>query len=139
MKKVLSVFFIFLGLGLFFQAFAENNFSKALRTCENYSKEGVIPYNHENFNLSITLNKTIKGGCIYKEKIHQAIGYQLLTCNFSKQQLPYIADSMERYNQYFKQAIAQNPIFEAKMTTNGEVFQKFLANPEICQITYKRY
>ncbi len=139
MKRVLTAFFVFLGLGLFFQAFAENNFSKALRTCESYSKDGVIPYNGENFNISITLNKALKGMCTYKEKIHQPTGYQLLTCNFSKQQLPFVADSMERYNQYYKKPIAQNPIFEAKMTTNGEVFEKFLANPEICQITYKKY
>lgn len=120
-------------------AFAENNFSKALRTCENYTKSGSIPFNGENFDLLITLNKTLKGQCIYKEKIIQPVGYELLTCTFSKDHLPFLADSMEKYNQTFKKEIAKNDIFEAKMTTNGVVFKKYLSNPELCKITSKKY
>ncbi len=139
MKKIQIAVFIFFSVCTFLQVYAENNFSKALRNCDNYTKEGVIPFNNQNFNISISLNKNMKGVCVYKEKIHQPIGYQLLTCNFSKGQLPHIADSMERYNQFFKKEIAQNNIFEAKMSTNGEVFKDYLANPAICNITYKKY
>ncbi len=139
MKKFKVIFAVFVLFSIFSPVFAENNFSNALRNCGKYSKDGVIPYENQNFNVSINLEKSIKGGCIYKEKIHQDIGYELLTCNFTKNQLPYIADSMERFNQYYKKEIAKNSIFEAKMTSNGEVFEKYLANPAICNITYKKF
>lgn len=135
MKKILVVFFVFFGL----IAFAENDFSKAVRTCEKYAKDGFVMYKNQRFDISVTLDKNFRGMCIYKEKISQAAGYEVLTCNFTKEQLPYIADSMERYYQYHKNEIAKNDIFEAKMTTNGEVFKQYLANPKICQITSKKY
>ena len=59
----------------------------------------------------------------------------MLTCNFDKDQLLFMSDSMEKYSGIFKKELAKNKIFEAKMTTNGEVFQKYLANPKYCRIT----
>ena len=32
----------------------------------------------------------------------------------------------------------KNKIFEAKLTTNYEVFQKYLSNPNTCEITYSK-
>ena len=139
MKKFQAVFLLVIVFSIFSPVFAENNFSKALRNCGKYTKNGVIPYKNQNFNVSISLEKNLKGACIYKEKVYQSSGFELLTCNFNKNQLPIIADSMERYNQYYKNQIAQNDIFEAKMTTNGEVFGEYLANPAICNITYKKF
>jgi len=112
-------------------------FSDAIKTCENYSKDGAIEYEGQLFNILITLQK--RGDtCIYKEKIYQGKDYQMLTCNFDKSQLAPISTSMAKYNNIFKKEISKNPIFEAKMTTNGEVFQNYLANPKFCSISHSK-
>lgn len=115
----------------------QTSFTQAIKTCENYTKEGSSIFEGEEFDITITLNKT-KKGCIYNEKISQGKNYQALTCNFSERQLNFIHDSMERYSAFFKKEIAKKPIFEAKLTNNGEVFQKYLIDPEICKITYSK-
>ena len=114
------------------------NFPSAVATCEKYSQEGAIEYGNEYFNLLITLEKKKGDTCIYKEKIYQGRNYQLLTCKFSPTELSYISNSMQRFNDTFKTQIAKNRIFEAKLTTNGEVFQKYLANPNYCKITHSK-
>ena len=116
----------------------QTKFSKALLTCENFSQTGSIERNNEVFNILVTLEKTKNGKCIYKEKIYQGKEYQMLTCNFNEGQLPFMSKSMEKYSEIFKKQLAKNPIFEAKMTTNGEIFQKYLANPEYCSITHSK-
>ena len=120
-------------------ACAQLPFAQAIATCEEYNQEGTIEFSGEAFNLTITLNKAKKGDkCIYKEKIHQNKSYQMLTCQFSKNQLSALSNSMTRFNQEFKKQIDKNRIFEAKMTTNGEIFQKYLVNPNYCNITHSK-
>ena len=128
--------FIFFSYG--FSANAQSAFLDAIKTCENYSKDGTIKHKGESFNISISLKKTRKNNCVYKEKIHQENGYQMLTCNFLPNQLEYIHDSMQRFSQEFKKQIAKNDIFEAKLTTNGEIFQKYLIDKQYCKITYSK-
>ena len=140
MKKILIIGFVFLTLisTIFCSiSIAQTEFSKALRTCETYRQDGSIAHNGEVFDLTITLDKS-RNKCVYKEKIYQGKKYQMLTCNFENGQLPAIADSMEKYTNFYKKEIAKNKIFEAKMTTNGEVFQKYLANPKYCTITHSK-
>ena len=140
MKKILIIGFVFLTLisTIFCSiSIAQTEFSKALRTCETYRQDGSITHNGEVFDLTITLDKS-RNKCVYKEKIYQDKKYQMLTCNFENGQLPAIADSMEKYTNFYKKEIAKNKIFEAKMTTNGEVFQKYLANPKYCTITHSK-
>ena len=115
----------------------QTDFTRAIKNCDKYSKEGSAKFNGEEFDIAITLDNT-KKGCMYKEKIFQGKDYQQLTCNFSEKHLKFINDSMERYSAFFKKEIAKNPIFEAKLTTNGEIFQQYLINPEICKITYSK-
>ena len=114
---------------------AQSYFPQAIKTCEKYSQDGSASYNNETFGILITLQKSKNDMCTYKEKIYQGNEYQMLTCNFHSSQLADISDSMTRYNDTFRTEIAKNRIFEAKMTTNGEVFQKYLANPKYCKIT----
>ena len=140
MKKILIIGFVFLTLisTIFCSiSIAQTEFSKALRTCETYRQDGSITHNGEVFDLTITLDKS-RNKCVYKEKIYQGKKYQMLTCNFENGQLPAIADSMEKFTNFYKKEIAKNKIFEAKMTTNGEVFQKYLANPKYCTITHSK-
>lgn len=120
------------------QSTAQSTFPAAVKTCEAYIKEGSIEKNNEVFYLTITLEKLKNGKCEYKEKIYQDSDYELLTCQFEPTQLAFISASMTRFNEVFAKEIAKNQIFEAKMTTNGEVFQKYLANPKYCQITHSR-
>ena len=126
MKKI--SFFIFLAgvllLSANLESNAQNTFSGAVATCEEYFQEGVIEYNKEPFSISVSLKPLKNGACEYKEKIFQGKKYQMLTCEFEKAQLGFISDSMQRFNDTFKTEIAKNKIFEAKMTSNGEVFQK---------------
>ena len=137
MKKALYItFFAFLFCFFSTNVFALSNFSQALSTCENYSKEGSIKHKNETFDLLITLNKAKNGKCVYKEKIYQDDNYQMLTCNFEKSQLEFLSKSMEEFNTTFRKQIAQNNIFEAKMTTNGVIFQKYLIDPQYCKITH---
>ena len=119
-------------------SFAQAPFYDAVRTCEEYSQTGTVKHNGESFNITVSLNKTKANKCIYKEKIHQGKDYQMLTCEFELDNLVFISDSMKRFNEYFKKQIAQNKIFEAKMTTNGEVFQRYLADPKYCKITHSK-
>lgn len=113
-------------------------FPQALKTCEKFSQVGSASYNNEIFNISITLDKAKNGKCVYKEKIYQGKDYQMLTCNFDSGQLPALSASMETYNNKYKKEISKNKIFEAKMTTNADVFQKFLSNPKYCTITHSK-
>ncbi len=140
MKK--NLFFIISTICIIFGTYSvyamQTKFSKALLTCENYSQTGSIEKNNEIFNLLITLEKTKNGNCIYKEKIYQGKDYQMLNCNFDKSQLPFMSKSMENYSETFKKQMEKNPIFEAKMTANGQIFQKYLANPKYCNITYSK-
>ena len=114
------------------------SFPQAVATCEKYSQQGSIEHNNEIFNILITLEKKRGDSCIYKEKIFQGKNYQLLTCEFTQNELNYISNSMQKFNDTFRVQIAKNRIFEAKLTTNGEVFQKYLANPNYCKITHSK-
>ncbi len=118
-------------------AFAETNFTKALRTCEKYSQTGTIPYKNEIFSIDISLDKKVNK-CVYKEKIYQGANWQMLTCEFDKGQLPFLANSMSSFANEYKKDIAKNKIFEAKMTTNAEIFQKYLIDPKYCAITHQK-
>ena len=141
MKKIISLVFLCFVLGLQMNAFAEKNtqisFPEAIRTCEKYSNTGEAKYANETFGIAITLEKT-RNHCVYKEKIFQGKDYQLLTCKFNEYQAKFIADSTEKYNKHFAKEIAKNNIFEAKLTNNGEIFQKYLINNAICEITYSK-
>lgn len=137
MKKIsLSLFILgVIFLGVCSKINAQNSFPQSLKTCETYEQAGVIEHNKDYFSVQINLDK--KGEkCVYKEKIYQGKDYQMLTCNFDKSHLPFLSDSMQRFNDAFKKEIAKNKIFEAKMTTNGEIFQKYLIDKSICQITH---
>lgn len=139
MKKIAILSVLTLFTFLFFNCGAQiqNSFPQAIATCENYSKQGSIAHNNEIFNLLITLDK--KGDkCVYKEKIYQNKDYQMLTCNFEQSQLEFLSKSMQEYNTTFKKQILKNDIFEAKMTTNGEIFQKYLIDPKYCKITHSK-
>ena len=91
----------------------------------------------EYYNLLITLDKN-KKTCTYKEKIYQSTGYQMLSCNFEMGQLNTIADIMENFNNAYKNEIAKNKIYEAKLTNSAEILEKYLINPKYCQITQSR-
>lgn len=112
----------------------DSTFSKAIETCQKYSKSGDIARNGEVYNLLITLEN--KGNhCQYKEKITYGVNYSLLTCNFPKTSLSYLANSMREYNDNFQAQIAKDNIYEAKLTNNYYIFEKYLANPQYCNIT----
>lgn len=137
MKKIAITALLLISSIISLKTYAFLNFSQALMSCENYSKEGTVQYKNETFNLLITLNKS-KNKCIYKEKIYQNTDYQMLTCNFEKSQLDFLSKSMEEYNRTFKKEITKNPIYEAKMTSNGQIFQKYLIDPKYCKITHSK-
>ena len=133
LMKFLALFFVlFFSINNVFAS--EILFSKALETCQSYSRTGSIKKDGEIFNLKITLEKT-KNRCVYKEKIYQNDSYSLLTCEFIEEQLPFMHESMERFYKAYPKEIAKNKIYEAKLTTNGEIFNKYLANPKYCKIT----
>lgn len=139
MKKSIAyiAFIIFSIATLNTQATIQASFPQAIATCENYSKQGSVKHEGEVFNILVTLEK--KGNkCVYKEKIYQDNKYQMLTCNFEQSQLSYLSASMQKFNDMFKKQISQNSIFEAKMTTNGEIFQKYLIDPTYCKITHSK-
>ncbi len=116
-------------------SFAKDSaFTTAVETCQKYSKTGNIARNGEVYNLLITLEN--KGNhCQYKEKITYGVDYSLLTCNFPKTSLSYLANSMREYNDNFQAQIAKDNIYEAKLTNNYYIFEKYLANPQYCNIT----
>lgn len=139
MKKLIAftALIIFTFATISTKAAIQASFPQAIATCENYSKQGSVEHENEIFNILITLEK--KGNkCIYKEKIYQDNKYQMLTCNFEQSQLNYLSASMQRFNDMFKKQISKNNIFEAKMTTNGEIFQKYLIDPTYCKITHSK-
>lgn len=136
MNKILSIVF-FLVVCSVNCVFAETDFTRALRNCEKYSQTGTIPYEGQNFDLLITLQKQ-KDVCLYREKIIQDNKWQLLACKFSENQIPFIADSMDKYSKVYRKELDRNKIFEAKLTTNYEVFQKYLSDPHTCEITYSK-
>ena len=136
MKKIL---FLLMGIVLSsMEVFAQTEFSKALATCEPYVQEGTIPYNGQIFNLRISLEKARGGKCTYKEKIYQDIGYEELICNFEKNQLETISKSMDSFSNTFRKEMLKNKIFEAKLSSNGDIFQRFLVEPKICKITHAK-
>ena len=139
MKKVLSCLFILVALmGIVIEkAYAKTKFASSMSTCQEYYQDGSIKHQNEFFNLTITLKP--KGDkCIYKEKIYQGEYYQMLTCKFNKQQQAFISDSMDRFYNAFKTQINKNPIFEAKLTSNAEVFQRYLVDQQYCEITHSK-
>ncbi|MBQ4646393.1 MAG: hypothetical protein IJB79_03500 [Candidatus Gastranaerophilales bacterium] len=117
---------------------AQTTFIKSIKTCEDFSEKSTLFHNGEAFDVLITLNKTKTNKCIYREKIYQNKDYQMLTCEFEQNQQDFIVDSMTRFTKMFEKQISKNKIFEAKLTNNGEVFQKYLANPQYCKITYSK-
>ena len=124
MKKILSIIsIVLLFCAVTMKIYAQSDFIKAIKTCESYSQDGAIEHDGEVFNIRITLDKAKDNKCIYREKIYQ---------------VDFIANSMTRFSDMFKKQIAKNRIFEAKLTTNGEVFQKYLANPQYCKITHSK-
>ena len=135
MKKLTT--YMFLTALLFFSfcanCLAQNSFSKALETCEEYILNGTGNAGNDIYDISISLKPKGKV-CVYKEKIYQGKDVRTLNCEFEKNQLGFISESMRRYNETYKREIAMNPIFEAKMTSNTEIFQKYLMNPSYCKM-----
>ncbi len=115
----------------------ELTFPQALKTCETYSQNGSAAHQNTTFNLNISLEKKANK-CVYKEKISLGKEYELLTCNFSMSDLEAMSKYMQDYNNVFKNEIAKNKIFGAKMTSNALVFQKYIADPKNCQITHSK-
>ena len=116
------------------RAFCQTEFLNALKTCENFTQEGSIEKNNELYNLKITLKKLKNDKCQYREKITQAIQEQTLICNFNKEQIYFITNSMLEFYKAFPKEIAKNKIFEAKLSTNGVIFQKYLIDKNYCTI-----
>lgn len=113
---------------------ASSSFSYSLKSCQKYSKSADITRNGETYNMTITLDN--KGNnCIYKEHVSQGPDFATLTCTFPKDALSFLSSTMEKYNDDFKVQIQKEPIFEAKMTNNNIIFQKYLADPHYCKIT----
>ncbi len=141
MKKILTLLILLLLSAFIYTEVSANgilSFSTAVKTCEKYAKSEDIERNGEIFNISVVLEKNKNNKCTYKEKISQGSDWELLTCNFEQGQLNFISNSMLKFSQTFAKQIAKEPIFEAKMTTNGEIFQKYLANPKYCTITHSK-
>lgn len=134
MRKILYGLMTALMLFCITSATAQNTFTQSLRTCEKYSQLGGVNHQGEFYNILITLEKT-KKACVYKEKIYQNSGYQMLTCNFQMGQLSALADSMDKFTTAYAKPIAKNKIYEAKLTSNGEIFEQYLINPKYCQVT----
>ena len=134
MKKIvpvlMTIFFVFTAS----TSNAQNAFTKSLRTCEKYSQLGGADYQNQYYNILITLEKN-KKSCIYKEKIYQNTGYQMLTCKFDMGDVTGIADSMDNFVNHYKKEVAKNKIYEAKLTNNAEIFENYLINKKYCQIT----
>ena len=130
MKKILTALVISLSLSALAQPFYE-----ALEFCSPYSQDGGAVHEGQYFNILITLEKS-KNKCVYKEKIYQNDKFQMLTCNFDKSTLPWLSESMKRFNEAYKKEISKNTIFEAKMTLNGEIFENYLIKPEYCSISH---
>ena len=137
MRKIITGLFIVSFIFLSYVANAENSFTTALRTCSKYSQNGGATNEKDYYNISVTLEKT-KKGCEYKEKIYQASGYQMLTCNFKTEHLGLIADSMDRFTTAYKKEIDKNKIYEAKLTNNAEIFENYLINPKYCKVTMSK-
>ena len=138
MKKSLFLLSVLL-FTMFFNinAYAdESNFARALRTCNPYILDDSLTRNGQTFNIAVSLEKSKKKSCIYKEKIYQGIEYQMLTCDINNDNLSQIADIMEKHYQNHKQEIQKERIFEAKMTSNNELLKTFLSDPKRCNITY---
>jgi len=133
MKKIAILSFIISSMLTFGGVFA-SDFSKAIKTCASFSDSKDITISGKITNLAISLNK--KGNkCIYKEKITQSIYTHLLTCTFEEKNLQQLSILMEEYYQQNKAALDKNKIFQAKMSSNSELFEHFLANPKYCNIT----
>ena len=137
-KNLFCLFLLVVALGVAVEkSIAKTKFSNAIATCEEYYQDGSIKYQNEYFNLTITLKP--KGDkCIYKEKIHQGEDFQMLTCKFNKSQQKFISESMDRFYNTIQTQIGKNPIFEAKLTSNAEVFQKYLVDNQYCQISHSK-
>ena len=137
MRKFIFNSFMVLSLFLLANVYAQNDFTKSLRTCEKYSQLGGAEAGGQYYNILITLDKN-KKSCIYKEKIYQSSGYQLLTCNFAMDELNSIADNMDKFVNTYKKEISKNKIFEAKLTNCGTIFENYLINPKYCKITMSK-
>ena len=132
MKKIAILSFVFSFFLLNTNAFA-SDFSKAIKTCAPFSAVEDIYKTNAIVNLKITLEK--KGNkCIYKENITFSAGSHLMTCMFEQSDLETISLAMEEYYRADKAALDRNKIFQAKMTSNDRLFEKYLTNPKYCNI-----
>jgi len=135
MKKIL---FLSALLGLIFissQADANQmKFHEAIKTCETFEQLGAIPYKSQIFDIKVNIEKK-RNKCVYTEKIFQGKDYHLLTCNFKMEDLDYISNSMKRFTESYPKQMEKNRIFEAKMTTNAEIYNNYVADPKYCTIT----
>ncbi len=137
MKKLLTGLFMVSVVFLSGISNAENSFTTALKTCAKYSQQGGAMHSGQYYNILITLDKN-RNNCVYKEKIYQDSGYQMLTCNFKKSDLEYLSGSMSNFTTVYKDQVDKNKIYEAKLTNNFEIFEKYLINPKYCKITMSK-
>ena len=114
--------------------FGQTAFLEALNSCNPYTQEGMLSHKGVMYNIVISLKKLKDGKCQYKESISQINKVNTLTCKFNETQINYITDSMKRFYSTFEEEIAKNRIYEAKLTTNGEIFQEILINKTYCTI-----
>lgn len=140
MKKFLIILPI---IGLTFamatSAFAETAFSRAIATCEEYNQNGIIVHQNEAYSINVSLKKAKKNKCTYKEQISVGKNVHTLTCNFAQNQMKDISYSMSKFSEQFKSQMQKNPIYESKLSTNPEIFQKYLTDPQYCTISGNLY
>lgn len=133
MKKIAILSFAFSFFLLNANVYA-TDFSNAIKVCAPFSASENIYKTDSVVNLKITLEKKANK-CIYKEKITFSSGSHLMTCSFNQSDLESISLAMEEYYRADKAELDKNKIFQAKMTSNDKLFEKYLTNPKYCNIT----
>jgi len=116
-------------------AFGETNFSRAIATCENFKQSEILIHQNEAYNVTVTLEKNKKNQCVYQEKITIGKNIHLLTCSFGQKEMKHISQLMSDFSNRFKVHMQNHPLYEAKLSTNSEIFQKYLTDNTYCKIS----
>lgn len=136
-KKIcLTVFTVIISLA----AFAQDNFTNALKNCSSYSESG----NAKMLDMDVISTKKILGWegdkCVYNEDVTFMGIESNVACKFSKAQINEIVTVMNAY-ELVQQYSGESPDFSSLDTAQNNpiarIWSKYMQDPGVCSVNTK--
>ncbi len=137
MKKFLIILSVIVSLCLAVNA-NDDRFIEALKNCSHYTDSGSVNVSGVNAVTTKSISGWQNEKCIYKENLKMNGTNMNVSCHFSKPQIKEITSVADAYFLTQKYSATETDLSSLDAVKNNplvNVFNKYLQDPSVCQIT----